>query len=318
MNLSCVESATGLFHLEIAMTELVFATHLGAPGDACMLHTWIDELRQDVNKMWVHGKSTVKDFRASFDFVNLVLDGYLLAALANALLSDSSAQERTVDNLEKVLPDLLQTDRIENNIRELAKFFSRMDRVGEKYRLQKDANRDLVNENVILFVQHVLVLRNFDVAISDGDIGRALVSISYFTVWLQNSNKHLYALEMLRLTASLRKIWSPGLAKFYKHNCLVNTCGKKGAFMPDDKLNEFIVGQVKATEYAHASSDATDFQHDVRALLTMQFLDLRESFSSELGMRLSDFHKSEVSKSTHVRLIANRLLRMRAFTTEQG
>ena len=88
--------------------------------------------------------------------------------------------------------------------------------------------------------------------------------------------------------------------------------------MPDDKLNEFIVGQVKATEYAHASSDATDFQHDVRALLTMQFLDLKESFTNQLGVRLSDFHKKEVDKSADVETVANCLLQMCAFRRQKG
>src|SRR5579859_6557921 len=306
MNLSCIESATGLFHLEIAATELVFATHLGTPGDVCMLSTWIDELRQDVNRLWVNGKGTVKDFRTCFDFINTVLDAHLMAALATTLLSQFvpglRVEERTFAKLQDVLPELLQTDLIQNAIRQLAKFFSRFDRVGEKFRTEP--KRDLIHENVNLFIQHGLVLRNFDIAISDGDIGRALVSLSFFTIWFQNSNKHLYAAEMLRLTACIRKVWSPDLAEFYKQNCIINVSGKKGGFMPDDKLNEFIVGQVKATEYAHASSEATEFQHDVRALLTMHFLDLRESFTNQLGVKLSDFHKKEVDKTADVRTVA--------------
>jgi len=243
-----------------------------------------------------------------------------MAALATTLLSQFvpglRAEERTFAKLQDVLPELLQTDLIQNAIRQLAKFFSRFDRVGEKFRTEP--KRDLIHENVNLFIQHGLVLRNFDIAISDGDIGRALVSLSFFTIWFQNSNKHLYAAEMLRLTACIRKVWSPDLAEFYKQNCIINVSGKKGGFMPDDKLNEFIVGQVKATEYAHASSEATEFQHDVRALLTMHFLDLRESFTNQLGVKLSDFHKKEVDKTADVRTVANRLLEMCAFKPENG
>lgn len=136
--------------------------------------------------MWINGKDTIKDFRTCFDFINIILDAYVMAALAITLLfqflSDLRAEERIFTKLQDVLPDLLQTDLIQNAIGQLVKFFSRFDRIGERFHKESEAKRDIINENMNLFIQHGLVLRNFDIAISDGDIGRALVSLSFFTI----------------------------------------------------------------------------------------------------------------------------------------
>lgn len=109
-----------------------------------------------------------------------------MAALATTLLfqflSDLRAEERIFTKLQDVLPDLLQTDLIQNAIGQLVKFFSRFDRIGERFHKESEAKRDIINENMNLFIQHGLVLRNFDIAISDDDIDRALVSLSFFTI----------------------------------------------------------------------------------------------------------------------------------------
>jgi hypothetical protein len=63
---------------------LMFRTHLGDVGDSCSLERWIADLGKNRNKLWNGSKEMVKDFRSCEDLFELVLDGYLIAALANA------------------------------------------------------------------------------------------------------------------------------------------------------------------------------------------------------------------------------------------
>ncbi|HEU0046039.1 MAG TPA: hypothetical protein VFQ43_00375, partial [Nitrososphaera sp.] len=63
-DLSFIEAAAGLFHLEIAVVEILFATHVGQTDDKCVLSTWIPVLEKDTSKLWdKSGSGSVKDFR---------------------------------------------------------------------------------------------------------------------------------------------------------------------------------------------------------------------------------------------------------------
>src|SRR5204863_6351034 len=88
---------------------------------------------------------------------------------------------------------------------------------------------DPAHDNLILFLQHGLTLRNFSHGIRYGDPGRCFVSLSYFTVWFQDSTHSNYSSETMHLTACLKGgIWSPELVEFYKRNCLINLSRKRG------------------------------------------------------------------------------------------
>jgi len=293
-----------------------------------MLSTWIPVLEKDTSKLWdKSGGGSVKDFRTCFDFVETVLEGYVLAALTtelcgHALMNENKSNQRPL-SIEHDLEEFIKTHPIADEaaakaVTDLAAGLTDFNFV-DFLRSELAEERDYVWENVILYMQHGLILRSFDRALSDGDVGRAIASLSYFTIWFQKSSRHNYAAETLRLSACLKKVWSKDLVKFYMDNCLINISGRAGAFQPCDKLNENFVDYVKSNEYAHASAEATAFQHQDRALLTMEFLDIRDKLAEQLGVEhIKDFHHTVSDNFREVKIVANSLLTMKGFEKKPG
>jgi hypothetical protein len=69
----------------MAVLVLVYRTHLGEEQDAspCSLNRWIKDLRRMRSKLWDPQRQLVKNYNASKDFFELVLQGYILAFIAN-------------------------------------------------------------------------------------------------------------------------------------------------------------------------------------------------------------------------------------------
>ena len=103
------------------------------------------------------------------DFFNIVLDGCILATFANAC-GAKSVQE-LVQRFSQI--------NVKEKIDKLANFLVNFDRVEKNRRIKI---QDSVYDNLILFLQHGLTLRNFTKAIHGGDPKWCLASLSYFMV----------------------------------------------------------------------------------------------------------------------------------------
>jgi len=53
-----------------------------------------------------------------------------------------------------------------------------------KWRRQDEGDRDAVQENAVLLLQHGLVYRRFSESLATGDTGWVMECIKYFTIWL--------------------------------------------------------------------------------------------------------------------------------------
>ena len=212
--LNYIQSAAGLLHMEMAVLLLFYRTHLGTESDVCSLSRWIKELNRIDTKLWDKNSANVNNFNACMDFFNIVLDGCILAVFANACGAKS---------VQELSQRFSQID-IEKKIDDIAQFLVKFDQVNKN---RSNKLQDSAHDNLILFCQHGLTLRNFSKAIRAGDPGRYLASLSYFTVWFQGSRQTNYATETLYLTAMLKGCWSPEFREFFLENSLINLSGKK-------------------------------------------------------------------------------------------
>jgi hypothetical protein len=251
-----VESSCGLFHLQIAGLTQLWRTHIGADTDAFSLTTWTKHLQKSSNRMWNSQKQMVKDYRATLDFISIVLDGYILAVISSIM----SSQIKSSNELADFLRELLRVDKKASSLQKnekRAECVTKLRLVVEnaaacledfgkvkRSRTNEESKRDKSHESTLLFIQQALVLRNLEIACKDGDSGRATNSLAFITQWFQGTEQYNYANETMHLTACLRLLWSERLRKFWMENCLVNISGRRGNFVPLDMLNEYVVREV--------------------------------------------------------------------------
>lgn len=278
---------------------LMFRTHLGDVGDSCSLERWIADLGKNRNKLWNGSKEMVKDFRSCEDLFELVLDGYLVAALANA------CEFTDPDNL--LLEVSKDPDRISGAIKSLAKYFSQFNEVSRMQQSPPEA-RDRPFENINMFIQHRLVMRNFKRGMREGDSGRCLASLSYYTVWFQASNQYQYAAETIHLTACLKKYWSPAYRQFFLENCLINPSGKKEGWMATDFFCEWIIGELKAMFPDNVTEQSLEYMRDTISPQVMFFRRVREKMRAETEAVHTGDHSSIVKRTSEVDHIASRVL----------
>ena len=120
----------------------------------------------------------MKDFRSCLDFWEILTDGYLIASLTIYAGFDIMAEFRNafVDNSART------SDQLLNAIKKLAQDLSTF-RYVHDLRHTHETVCDMISENHILFLQHALTMRNFTMAMREGDSGRVCVSLSYLTEW---------------------------------------------------------------------------------------------------------------------------------------
>jgi len=176
MKLEWIETAMGLFHLQMKILSHMFKIYYGKTSDKFSFTCFIDLLNQDVNKLWNRHDSQVKDFNTCLDLVDTVLNGCLISAITRFCnpTSDTTAEfEANLGNMSQISLELA--------IKTLAKYLSNFNLVSEMRKIP-DEMRNVGLENLLLFIQQGLMLRNLGLAIRQGDSGRILNSLSYFTI----------------------------------------------------------------------------------------------------------------------------------------
>ena len=162
---------------------------------------------------------------------------------------------------------------------------------------------------MILFMQHGLVLHVFNQAVRTCDSGLMCATISFFTVWLQDTGSVNYKIRLLRLTAHLQGVWSKRMRKFWMENCLVNLSGKHKALMSLDLLNKYILQKVKDKMQLYMTEQTDNDLWNKLFLLTMFFWEVKRKFSNETDIDIFDFYLPNVDKYDNIRQVTNKVLR---------
>jgi hypothetical protein len=294
-----VDAVSGFFHLQMNVMMLMYRMHLGVETDTFSLERWISDFGKKRNSLWNGAKEIVKDYCACNDLFELVLDSYILAAFTQAC--EFADTNDFLVNLNKIPTKL--SDAISKLAEHLAKFqlISQMQKVPL-------ADRDLPLENMTLFMQHGLAMRNFKRAMREGDSGRCLASLSYFTVWFQASKQYQYAAETMHLTVCLKKYWSDDYRKFYMQNCLINPSGKIEGWMADDFFCEWLIGELKDRFLDNANEQNMKYMSRTIAPQITFFRQVSEKLTGETEAVQTGDHSLSVKWTIDVERIANCVL----------
>ena len=122
-------------------------------------------------------------------------------------------------------------------VHELADFLVAFHIVGHNCSKKQDS----IHDNLILFLENGLALRNFTHSIHCSDSGWYLASLRYFTIWFQRPRQRNYANETIRLTTNLKHFWSPRAWGFFLKNSLINLLGRRDSWLPADPVNELVI-----------------------------------------------------------------------------
>jgi hypothetical protein len=178
--------------------------------------------------------------------------------------------------------------------------------------------RDMVLENMTTFMQHGLTTRNFARSMREGDSGRLLASLSYYTVWFQASSQHKYAAETLHLSACIKKFWSEDYKRFWMENALINPSGKKNGFMADDYFGEWVIREMKMRIPSHITDATLEYlQHTVSPQL-MFLRQVRKHMTAETEAPTYGYHSSTVKKMIDIDVVVAILINESACGHEPG
>lgn len=302
--LNYIESGVGLFHMHIAVLVMLYRIHGGNVKEFGSLSYWMKVLDRNRHTLWDGHKELVKDFRKCQELFDNVLDGYILGLIAHLCGCEST------DDLINILGGRNDIGRIIEGISDRLIDFNRVN--GQR----TSSKRDRKHENLTLFIQHGLVLRNFIHAMKYGDIGRVLVSLRYFTVWFQASKQYNYANETIHLGACLKVIWSPGLRRFVLQNMLVNLTGKKDGFYACDQLNEHVVREIKAMMMHNVTPTTDEYLRKTLSPQILFFLNIKEKMAEECDTTPFDTHHQEVNPFKDILKIVRNCLREHVYTSD--
>lgn len=295
------EPMAGMFHLQMAVLNLLFHVHMGDSSDESSLAKWFITLKRDSNIFGTGKRRTIKDFRACNQLFNHVLDAHVLAIVATKLevyscaeLCKALEQRNWQTEFKKTDAPVLDLNYIEG--------------------LRSSDERDRVYENAILFLQHGLIYRDFSDAIRHGDSGRIKNCLTFFMLWFQGSKFSNYAGELLHLAASLNHLWSRDMRESWYRNVLVNFSGSEKSFMAADLLGEFVVREIKSWKTATVTSAGGEYLRTIMAPQVLLCSRIRDKISREIGATQYYKHSTSVDAWYDVRTVANSLLNDRVFT----
>jgi hypothetical protein len=304
-----VDTASGLWHLQYNLLVLLFRNHRGQPSDVCSLMRWIPETGRHPEKLWDGHKRTVKDFRSCNDFFHTVLGGYILCALADRC---------RVQKLDRFIEYCsTNPEKVRQEVFELTEYLFDFERLTQQRRSPSE-ERDRPHENWIMFMQHGLMYRFLETAMCQGDPGRVLVCLKYFTIWLQGSEQTLYAAEMIHLTACLRHCWSEEYKMEYMNNCLVNLSGKKEGFLATDALCEHLIGEIKSMVPNNVTEKTLEYLFNVVSRQIFFLKEVRSKMTSETQAPPQKNHHIAVKNYADLKVVCNELLRARIGHHQNG
>jgi len=284
----------------MAILGQIFKNFYGSPTDVWSIARCIDELGRDPTRLWDKVKQRVKDYNACKDLFDIILKGCLLAVNSTS----RNLNATILPKLENVLPHLNQTD-LEAVAQNLATLLADFSTVSKLRDAASSTPRNRPYENLLLFIQHGMMLRILGEAIREGDSGRILMCISYFVVWFQGTSSSNYAKETMRLTACIRRLWSARLVEFWKNNCVVRVSGvEANKFLALDELNEHLVGEVKDMMSNSVNLETDERLRNVLSLLVWDFKGIKKTMGIETDTDVFDNHSSPPNEWFDVRRVA--------------
>jgi len=261
--------------------------------------------------MWNLTTNKIKDFRACQSFLDHLLDGHILAAVATELGAkdwDALQSKLKGHNWRKLI------QRVESK-------FSNNLLVAE-WRVASMDERDLVHENAVLFLQHGVLCRRFTEALKTGDSGWVVHCLKHFTVYLNNSDKKtslpLYRAELINIMACLSHAFSPAAKEHWMNQCMVNISGSRTGYRECDLFGEYIIREMKRRLRHMLTPENDHFHRRVYAPQVMTSKMVKQHIYDDVGAVQYYQHSSAVRADLDIRHITEALLQEGVFTQTRG
>ena len=295
--LDFIEPVAGLFHMDMAILELLLQTHM-----PCTLQFWMERLNRDSN---IFQNRVVRKFRPCQRFFFHIWDAYVLAAVATELGARSCGE----------LCATLEQENWRQTILAIEEKYSAPTLVAN---WREEEERDIVHENAVLLLQHGSMYRDFCEAIKSADTGRVNHCLNFFAIWFQGSRKSKYALETMHLVACLNHLWDPKAVQYYMDSCLVNRSGTRHGWIACDMLTEHIVKEIKGLMHHNRSPAAKLYLENVLAKQVLILGEIRDNMMKASGGTNYYKHSSTVKAWRDVQTVADALITQRVFSRTLG
>jgi hypothetical protein len=177
-------------------------------------------------------------------------------------------------------------------------------------------DRDLVNENFMLYMRDAMIYLDIVRAIGEGATGRLLHISEILTIWFQGNGKFKYAQELLEFQITRLAEWTPAAEYLYKNNCLLSIHGDR--FAPVDQIDEGFNNDIKVAYNPRGNMQSKEYQktHLVRCLMT--FRAIREAMQRSSGAQSYGHSHSEVDASGDISRVAELLVKDNAMIHLKG
>lgn len=107
--------------------------------------------------------------------------------------------------------------------------------------LQEKEERDIVYENVLLFIRHALEVRSFYKAMRRGDVGAMELIFQLWGPQFVGSRQSNYGDALTDIRVGMCCEWEDVLKRIVKSNWVINPWGKSGKFLGLDEFIEELV-----------------------------------------------------------------------------
>ncbi|KAG8793903.1 hypothetical protein FRC12_001205 [Ceratobasidium sp. 428] len=151
--------------------------------------------------------------------------------------------------------------------------------------------------NGILRMRDLLWHLEWDYAIADGDIGRAMqIMAAWQFTFVGGVKGSKYATELLTLSAEFLYEFPPSLQEAVMNNWLCNLSGLPGCWFPMDLMQEHHIRELKTKSQRRDEDFSGEFFQDVVARNVRWFSDIQSAVNLAVGLQDRSAHHSNTKR----------------------
>ena len=188
----------------------------------------------------------------------------------------------------------------------------------EFMRSRSDPQRDLVYENMHLFVGQASIYLAMHEHCRSGDSGGLEENLYLQTMFFHGAKKPKYAKEWLRQSVKRNCFWSAEYREIWYENCLINLTGHHGHFMSLDEACEITVDAIKHDFNPRGSWQSREFHIETVSPNITLMREIRRQVMSSSGASTYGTKHSSVNTEKDRELVVRVLLENKVMRKVNG
>lgn len=183
---------------------------------------------------------------------------------------------------------------------------------------RSDPQRDLVYENMRLFVAHASIYLAMHEHCRGGDSGGLGENLYLQTMFFHGGKKPKYAKEWLKQSLKRACYWTPKYHEIWYENCLINLTGHAGHFMSLDEACEITVDAIKRDFNPRGSWQSREFHMETVSPNITLMREIRRQVMGSSGASTYGTKHSRVNTEKDMELVVRVLLENRVMSKLNG